>query len=317
MPAFPKPKFDYRVNLQSEVKNIRDYRDTKAGRAIPQASTSNLLVATWNIANLGLQKREAEHYKIMAEMVSWFDAIAIQEVNDNLEGLTKLRNELPEIYGCIYTDASGNNERMAYLYNKQKIELLEEFGEIAVPSEDLNDIKLPNNGSSFTGFSRNPFIASFRCGSFDFMLANAHSYFGKEDEALSMERRSLEAYAIARWADLKRKSKYAVTTNIIALGDFNMPKVEKGDPVYDALLQRGFEMPKHTTEIYSNIKNDKHYDQVVFLPGLKSKVTKSGSFDFDGALFPDLYASKGSTEHRNYLRYYISDHRIKWIEITP
>ncbi len=42
-----------------------------------------------------------------------------------------------------------------------------------------------------------------------------------------------------------------------------------------------------------------------------------GSFDFDGALFPDLYDNKGDIQHRNYVRYYISDHRIKWIEITP
>ena len=148
------------------------------------------------------------------------------------------------------------------------------------------------------------------------MLANAHSYFGKEEERLSMERRSLEAYAIARWADLKRKSKHSQTTNIIALGDFNMPKVEIGDPIYDALLARGFEMPKHSTEIYSNITNDKHYDQVVFLPGMKSTVSNSGSFDFDGALFPDLY-QQSEKQHKAYTRYYISDHRIKWIEITP
>ena len=123
-----------------------------------------------------------------------------------------------------------------------------------MPAEDNTDIKLQGNGSSFSGFSRNPFIASFRFGNFDFMLANAHSYFGKEDETLSMVRRSMEAYAIARWADLKRKSKYSQTTNIIALGDFSMPKVEIGDPINDALLARGFEMPKHSTEIYSNIK---------------------------------------------------------------
>jgi endonuclease/exonuclease/phosphatase family metal-dependent hydrolase len=315
MPPFPKPIFEYSLDVLKEVKNIRKYRDTKIGRSIPKSVSGNILIATWNIANLGVQKREQDHYKIISEMIQWFDVIAIQEVNDNLEGMLGIRKDLPSKYGCIYTDASGNNERMAYLYNKQKVELLEEFGEIAVPAENNEDIKLPNNGSSFTGFSRNPFIASFRCKNFDFILANAHSYFGKEDERLSMERRSLEAYAIARWADLKRKSKHSQTTNIIALGDFNMPKVEIGDPIYDALLARGFEMPKHSTEIYSNITNDKHYDQVVFLPGMKSKVSNSGSFDFDGALFPDLY-QQSEKKHKVYTRYYISDHRIKWIEIT-
>ena len=80
MPPFPKPAFEYVVDVKKEIKHIKKYRDTKLGRAIPKSSTTNILIATWNIANFGVQKREAEHYKIIAEMVTWFDVIAIQEV---------------------------------------------------------------------------------------------------------------------------------------------------------------------------------------------------------------------------------------------
>lgn len=118
MPPFPKPKFEYSLDVLQEVKNIRKYRDTKTGRSIPKSVSGNILIATWNIANLGVQKREQDHYKIISEMIQWFDVIAVQEVNDNLEGMLGIRNGLPSKYGCIYTDASGNNERMAYLYNK-------------------------------------------------------------------------------------------------------------------------------------------------------------------------------------------------------
>ena len=65
MPPFPKPTFEYVVNVKKEVKHIKKYRDNKPGRAIPKSSTTNLLIATWNIANFGVQKREGEHYKII------------------------------------------------------------------------------------------------------------------------------------------------------------------------------------------------------------------------------------------------------------
>jgi hypothetical protein len=88
---------------------------------------------------------------------------------------------------------------------------LEKVGEIAVPAEDLDSIKLDGVIGEFKGFSRSPFLATFRVKNFDFALVNVHLYFGDEDEQSSMVRRTLEAYAVARWADLRRKSKYAFT----------------------------------------------------------------------------------------------------------
>ncbi|HEV2070903.1 MAG TPA: hypothetical protein VGR26_14015, partial [Acidimicrobiales bacterium] len=55
--------------------------------------------------------------------------------------------------------------------------------------------------------------------------------------------RRLETYAVARWADLRRRSRHAVTTDVVALGDFNLPKAEPGDPVFEALTSRGLHLP--------------------------------------------------------------------------
>jgi len=316
MPPFPKPTIAYKVDVTKEIKNIALYQKNKPDRKIPAKKKNKLLLATWNIANLGTQKREAEHYKIIAEMLKWFDIIAIQEINDNLEGLRHLQKELAANYQVIFTDASGNNERMCFMFNNKKVKQMEKIGEIAVAVEDLADVKLPEIKSEFKGFSRSPFLATFKINNFVVALINAHSYFGDESKIKSIERRSLEAYCIARWADLRRKSKNCYTPNIIALGDFNLPKIEPGDLVYKALLARGFEIPEHSTKIYSNISNDMHYDQIVFMPGLKSLITNTGVFDFDGALFTELWDKEKPNILKNYLRYYISDHRIKWIEIS-
>lgn len=315
MPAFPKPKFSYSVNVNKEKANLITYRDTKKDRAIPKKSDGKLLLATWNIANLGLQVREAEHYKLIAEILSWFDLIAVQEVNDDLEGLRELQKYLPG-YSTIFTDEGGNNERMCYLFESSKVTTLEKFGELSVPPSEYRFIKLPGVTTKFDGFDRNPFLASFKAGKLEFLLLNVHLYFGDESEKKSIERRCLETFCVSRWADLRRKSKYCYTPNIIALGDFNLPKKEDSDPVYKALRAKGLELPDHSTKIYSNISNDADYDQIAFFPGLKDKLTgNSGVFDFDGAIFPDMYASKKESEFKSYLRYYISDHRPMWIEL--
>ena len=55
MPPFPKPRFDYTYDLAHELAALRDYRKHKPGRQIPAKGKGRLLVATWNVANLGVQ----------------------------------------------------------------------------------------------------------------------------------------------------------------------------------------------------------------------------------------------------------------------
>lgn len=116
MPAFPKPGFQYSFNLEKEIENLTLYKK-KPSRLIPKKSNSQLLIATWNIDNLGLQKRAPEHYKLLANIISWFDFVAVQEVNDNLEGIYLLKNNLSSSYSIIFSDKAGNRERLCYVYN--------------------------------------------------------------------------------------------------------------------------------------------------------------------------------------------------------
>src|ERR1041384_5884317 len=83
MPSFPKPKFDYTVSLSREIRALHKYRDHTEGVKIPAATTKNLRIATWNIANLGAQDRQDSHLKIIADIISWFDIVAVLEVKDN------------------------------------------------------------------------------------------------------------------------------------------------------------------------------------------------------------------------------------------
>lgn len=315
MPPFDKPAFTYNYRVSSQIRILRAYRQNKPGRAIPSKAADRLLLATWNIANLGLQERRDKDYRLITELVSWFDVAAIQEINDDLSGIRAIQQHLPPAFRLLFSDYAGNKERLAFLYDSSKVTVLEKVGEIAVPPSDKRYIKLPGIQQKFPGFDRNPYLAAFRAGSFTFLLVNVHLYFGS-DSAISMNRRSLETYAVARWADLRRKSKNAYTRDIIALGDFNLPNAEPGDPIYEALTRRGLHLPDHSTGIGSSIATDNHYDQIAFFPGeTQNEFTgRSGVFDFDGALFRTLWQTRGRKDFLAYMRYYISDHRILWAE---
>lgn len=315
MPSFPKPSDYHNFAAGTEKKRLRNYRDNKPGRKIPDKANNRILLATWNIANLGLQERTDNEYKLIAELVNWFDIIALQEINDNPAGLRAIQKFLLKKYMVVFSDSAGNNERMAFIFDSSKIKLLEKFGEVGVPPKDLKHIKIDGVSNKYEGFDRNPFFCSFSAKNFKFLLTNVHLYFGSDSKS-DKNRRALEAYAVARWADLRQKSKYSYLKDILVVGDFNIPKVEPGDAIYDALRKRGLQPPEHSTKIGSNLNDDKNYDQIMFFPGhTKNKLTgKAGIFDFDGAIFKELWDNVSKAQFRNYLRYYISDHRILWVE---
>jgi hypothetical protein len=98
-----------------------------------------------------------------------------------------------------------------------------------------------------------------------------------------------------------------------------MPKSEPGDPIFNALTKLGLELPEHSTQIASSISNDSNYDQVAFLPGTTQRCFTGlkGVFDYDTALFPALWQNgQNMARFQSYLRYYISDHRPMWVQLS-
>jgi endonuclease/exonuclease/phosphatase family metal-dependent hydrolase len=315
VPPFPKPRFAYDYDLAQEIKALRAYRRTKPDRQIPRKSSDRLLLATWNIANLGVQDRLDSDYGLIAEIIAWFDLVAVQEVNDDLRGIEAIHDKLPARYDLLFSDASGNRERQAFLYDSRKITRLKEVGRLAIPPSELPVIKLPGSTTPFVGFDRGPYLASFACGDFRFSLVNVHLFYGSSDPT-DMDRRTLETYAVAWWADQKHRDRRSYVPEIVPLGDFNLPKAAPGDRIYDALISLGLEVPPHTSQIGSAIASDSHYDQIAFFPGsTKTRFTgASNVFDFDGALFQDLWQSRPGAPFLSYVRYHMSDHRPLWAE---
>jgi endonuclease/exonuclease/phosphatase family metal-dependent hydrolase len=324
MPGHEQPNFDHPYDVDDEVEALRTH---KQAREVSEPSRDRLLLATWNIANLGVQVRREKDYRLIAEIITWFDLIAIQEVNNDLEGLRGIEAQLPgDRYRTLFSDPGGNSERFVFLYDAEKVELLDEIGRVTVPPKDLPSVRLPGVPGEFKGFDRNPYLASFRAGSLEFVLANVHLYFGKgkkkdsEDAQSGMDRRCLEAFAVGRWADLRCKDEDAYTNNVLALGDFNLPKRDKSDPVFQALTARGLQLPEHSTKVPgSNLDGDAHYDQMAVFPGpMEDAIGEIGVFDFDTAIFRGLWGEteKEQNKFQDYVKYYLSDHRPLWAALS-
>ncbi|PIP02033.1 MAG: hypothetical protein COW18_11950 [Zetaproteobacteria bacterium CG12_big_fil_rev_8_21_14_0_65_54_13] len=306
------PPFSY--TLETELLALQS---TKKRRAVPEKSPDTLLAATWNLTNFGLQQRSDNDLCLMAEIISWFDLVAVQEIADTLGDLRALMAHLPANYQVILSDIGGNDERAGFLYDSNKVIRLELAAEIAVPPADHRFIRMAGVSGAFNGFDRNPYAVAFTAGNLTFTAVSAHLYFGSHayyDE----DRRALEAYALARWADQRHKAAGSYAQNILVMGDMNLPKRDNSSNVYKALKKKGLLLPKHSTTMGSNLAGDKDYDQLAFhTGGMKQAHTgNAGVFDFDRApFFADAWAVS-EAYFNSTVKYHIADHRPLWAEFA-
>ena len=157
MVAFPWPRLDFDYDSATEIAALRRHRNTARGRAIhSKANRNRLLLATWNIANLDAHERREQDYETLAEMLSWFDFIAIQEVNDDLVGLRGLMSKLPRSYQVLFSDKAGNNERLAYIFRTPKVRLLSKVGEIALTARERASSGCQGSNSASAGSTAIP-----------------------------------------------------------------------------------------------------------------------------------------------------------------
>ena len=191
----------------------------------------NLLIASWNIRGFGnltrkwwseekdSPRRDLHSIYCIAEILSRFDVIAIQEVKANLRALRDTLKLLGDHWSMILTDTnksdSGNDERMAYLFDTRRVNLSGLAGEIVIPNEWVNDPEKVIREQ----FVRSPYAVSFRSNDKTFILVTVHIKYGKKAED-----RETEIHGIAKWLSEWASDVNAYDQNLIVLGDFNIEK---------------------------------------------------------------------------------------------
>lgn len=237
---------------------------------------NSLIVGSWNIRAFdnGVPRLD-ESFHYIAEIISAFDICAIQEVKTSLAPLKRLVRLLGPNWDYFVTDVSdhegGNAERMAFVYNTNKVIFRNLIGEIVV-----NRKALGSGGQ----IARSPFFAAFQAGWFRFTLVSSHIIFGKTTAA-GLALRAQEVSAIAKAVTKRAKSEDQV---YVFLGDMNIDSLE--GPVMGALRESKLEVPKFPA---SNLKGDKFYDQIAFSvdgkTSRKTRLIRHGVFDWRNAVF--------------------------------
>ena len=252
-------------------------------RQIPQkTATETLLLATWNIREFG-DNRRTESLHFIAEIISRFDLIAVQEVARQLDGLIKLMSLLGPNWDYIVTDSTegtaGGGERMAFIYDKNKVSFKNMASEIVLTKEKqvFKDLQ----------FARTPFCVAFQAGWFKFNIATVHIYYGKATDKQVEERRLEEIKKAVEFLSKRSKDE---DLSYILLGDFNIPNCQTD--YMSALQSKKFFVPDAIKEHPSNIGKSKHYDQIAFNVKLEptmelfdKKNQKAGAFDFTESVY--------------------------------
>ena len=218
-----------------------------------------LLLATWNIRDFGNEDKRPkqalpgprleESFYYIAEVISSFDIVAVQEVN-RLDALERVMHILGPSWDYITTDGSertdDNKERMTFVFDKRKVRFRHVAGQIVLPRWELLD-----GGKQF---ARTPYYASFQAGWFTFSMCNVHIRYGGIDDLAP------RIQEIDRICELLSERARERDENIILLGDFNI--LTRSDETFEPFTKHGWETPAR------NVPTDplmgEHYDQIGF-----------------------------------------------------
>ncbi len=262
------------------IAGLQRLRQQKSEQVPARTLNDTLLLATWNIRDFGNEDKRAkpdgtnqpgprlpESYYYIAEVISAFDIVAIQEIN-TLAALERVMKILGPSWSYLTTDIKpdeeGNHERMTFVYDTRKVWFKHIAGQIVV--ED-------------TQFVRSPFYAAFQSGWFRFSLCTVHILYGDWKDT---RERIREIDKIAGFlSDRAKRTK----ENMILLGDFNI--LSREDKTFEPLNRHGWTVPLN---FRTNVAKSRNYDQIAFktrrnrLQRGPSK-PNAGAFDFFQSVF--------------------------------
>ncbi len=282
--------FYHRINSTSSegrrtLERLLILRDQLGDEIPARTLDETLLLATWNIRDFDkptFGRRRDEPIYYIAEIISHFDLVAVQEVYKDLEGLERVMEVLGSRWKYLITDetrgAQGNDERMAFLYDSAKIRFGGLAGEIVLPP-----VQVTGEDQPVTQLWRTPFVCGFKAGWTDFLLCTVHIAWGSS--VANPELRVREIDHVAKFLRQRSDEETAWSQNLILLGDFNI--FESDDATFSKITDAGFVVPSALQELPSNALRNRHYDQIAFRvrPGRLDFTQRAGVFDYYQSVF--------------------------------
>jgi endonuclease/exonuclease/phosphatase family metal-dependent hydrolase len=304
---YPRPVLEDIVRLRRQMERLK----------LPRKLVDrNVLVGTWNIRAFGTvypkwgenpasPKRNLRAMAYIAEIIRRFDVVAIQEVKEDLSGLRLLMDWLGPDWGFIVTDvtagSAGNTERLAYVFDRRRVQPAGLAGEIVLPPTD--------KGDPAQQFARTPYIVGFQAGAEQFVLLTAHILYGKVPADRIGEISALSRYS-ATELHSRSKSGSSQAANLIILGDFNIDQ-RGDDPLFKAFRADGLMVPEQLENLRTAFvgKKPKFYDQIAWFMGdFNLELNSAGVLDFADVIYPEVSLVD--------LSFRISDHLPLWAEFA-
>ena len=163
-----------------------------------------IAVASFNIQVFGQSKiKKSEVMDVLSKIIKRYDIVAIQEVRSKeqniIPALLNLVNDADAQYDYVISERLGrttSKEQYVFVYNTKTVTLIANSDYVV---DDPNDV-----------FEREPFVAYFRSGNFDFKIVNNHI---KPDDA-GEELKQLAVVINSIYSSSSEK-------DIIVLGDMN------------------------------------------------------------------------------------------------
>jgi endonuclease/exonuclease/phosphatase family metal-dependent hydrolase len=297
--VFPQmQKIEKKRTLSKLLELKRGLDASIAGRR----NDHNLIIASWNIKEFGhTTQRLPESYFYIAEILSCFDLVAIQEIKSTLDDLHILLRLLGKDWGYLVNDITegdaGNSERSCYIFNKKRVQLAGLAGEIVL-WDDLT------RHSNIKQLKRTPYITGFTAGWKTFALINIHLHPG--DGADDFRFRHEEVTLLLRALAEKRGNGRLWTENLIIVGDCNLYNGStQDDPTIEMIQNAGYREVESLVGVHTNTSETEAYDRLFLTRSEYFSLGQSSEGRENGGVFnPFDYVFKPGEEtvYRDYMK---------------
>ncbi len=206
-----------------------------------------ITVASFNIQIFGKAKIDnPEIMNILAKIIRRYDVVAIQEVRSEeqnvIPALLKYVNDGNVKYDYVISERlgrTGSKEQYAFVYNTKTVSLISNGSYVV---DDAGDV-----------FEREPFVAYFRSGNFDFKIVNNHikpdyaeSELGRLAVVISNIYDSSSEKDVIVLGDMNADGKYFNENNLVVviplwiqlIGNNEDTTVAVGNNTYDRMMTR-------------------------------------------------------------------------------
>lgn len=214
------------------------------------AETETASIAAFNIQIFGKTKSQKENViTVLTKIVREFDIVLIQEIRDASEQtIPNFVEEINQMEGPRYSfirserlGRSTSKEAYAYVYNTETVQFIQGSDYVYNDVEDV--------------FEREPYIASFKIGNFDFVLVGIHV---KPDDAYN-EIGNLTS-VISSIQEVKPSE-----GDIIVMGDFNADGSYFDEDDASNMFKNSEYNWLITNDMDTMVKTDYTYDRIVVL----------------------------------------------------